>query len=158
MNLKNYTSSVPADRSISYIERSLALAGARNINKEYRPGTDQVEALMFQMEIRDGKSNRLIPMIFKLPVHVEEVFKVMYQEVRRPRPETEKRIRDQSHRTAWKILHDWVSVQVTMIRLEQAAPLEIFLPYAWDPAKNKTFFQHVQDGGFKLLPGPVESK
>lgn len=72
-------------------------------------------------------------------------------EVKRPRPETEKRYREQANRTAWKILYDWVEVQVTMVRLQQAQALEVFLPYAFDPTKGKTLYQRIAEDGLRMI-------
>jgi len=41
-----------------------------------------------------------------------------------------------------------------MILLEQAEPLQIFLPYAYDPATETTFFDRIKSTGYKALLGP----
>lgn len=56
----------------------------------------------------------------------------------------------QSDRTAWKILSDWVDIQVTMIQLEQAEFTEVFLPYFYDQKSNKTLFEKVASNEIRL--------
>lgn len=143
MNLKNYTSQVPADKSISRIERLLVSAGANNILKNYR---DRIlESISFTMDI-NGNS---IP--FRLPAKVEAVNKVLWAEVKRPQPGTRERIREQAERTAWKIVCDWVEVQISMIQLEQAEFIEVFLPYVYHLESGKTFFERIKGNNFKQL-------
>lgn len=144
MNLKNYTSTVPAITSMGRIEKALVSAGATNISKTYE---DQVcKAITFRM-ILPGS----MPMFFQLPAKVEPCFKVLWAEVKRPRPDTKNQIRQQAERTAWKIVADWVEIQLSMILLEQAEPLQIFLPYAYDPRTEQTFYDRVKEGGYKAL-------
>ena len=38
-----------------------------------------------------------------------------------------------------------------MIKLEQAELLQVFLPYAYDMAKDQPLFDKVKESGFKLL-------
>ncbi len=146
-NLLNYTSGVPVEQSVSYIESMLAKAGAINTSKTYDGGV--ISGLWFQLDIRSG--DRMIPMSFKLPVRTAAVESVLMKQLKRPRPETRKRVQDQAGRTAWKILSDWCEAQLAMIQLEQAEPLEIFLPYVYDPNKDRTFFQAIKAGGFKQI-------
>lgn len=47
MNLKNYTSSVPVERSIMLIEKLLIDAGAININKAIEPSTKEIHGIVF---------------------------------------------------------------------------------------------------------------
>jgi hypothetical protein len=146
--LLNYTSSVPAERSISYIEHMLMQAGATHLSKAI--GDDKtVAGFYFQLGIRKG--DQIYPLTFKLPVRVDAVKKVLQREVKRPRPETMRRIEEQSQRTAWKILSDWVDAQLAMIQLEQAEAVEIFLPYVYDGQRDKTYFEIIKAGGFKQL-------
>ena len=145
MNIKNYTSTVPSDRSVSFIEHRLVSAGATHISKVYEGEPLRLRGITFQIPING------IPLLFKLPAKTDAVFKVLYAEVRKPRPTTKQTIEEQAERTSWKILADWVDIQISMIKLEQAEFIEVFLPYSWDPNKNQTLFEKFKDGGFKQL-------
>jgi len=145
MQIKNYTSSVSVINSINLIENRLVSAGATHIGKVY--DKERVKGITFQIPVNG------IPILFKLPTKSEAVFKVLWKEVRKPRPETKKNIELQSERTAWKILADWVDIQITMITLEQAEFIEVFLPYAFDGVTNKTFFEKMKESQYKLLEG-----
>jgi len=142
--LRNYTSSVSVDRSVSLIEHELVRAGATHISKWYDKDKN-LEGIMFQID-----SNGTL-LMFRLPAKWRKCYKLFVEEIRRPRPGTEKRVQDQAQRTAWKLLYDWVSVQVSMIKLEQAEVIEVFLPYYYDPAKDQTLFERVKATGFKQL-------
>jgi hypothetical protein len=144
MNLKNYTSGVPIDRSVSLIEHDLVRAGAQHIAKSYDE-EGNLSGIIFQIAVNT------IPVTFKLPSRWQSCFKVMFEEVRKPRPGTEERIREQAQRTAWKILSEWVAIQLSMIKLDQAEIIEVFLPYAYDMEKQQTFFERVKGNGFKML-------
>jgi hypothetical protein len=147
MNLKNYTSTVAAITSMGRIEQNLVKAGATDISKKY---ADQIcKAITFRMMV----NNR--PLFFQLPAKVDKCFDVLFKEVKKPRADTEKNIRAQAERTAWKIISDWVDIQLSMILLEQADALEIFLPFAYNPKTDKTFYNQLKDTGFKgLLEAP----
>lgn len=142
-NIKNYTSQVPAEKSISRIEKLLVEVGALNINKSYENGT--LRAIIFLISVRGNT------MMFKLPAKVEIVERVLKNDVKRPRPGTYERISEQAERTAWKIVLDWVEAQIAMIKLEQAEFIEVFLPYHYSPELNQTLFERLESGNFKLL-------
>lgn len=143
MNLKNYTSTVPATTSMGKIEQNLVAAGATDISKKYEDGI--CVAITFRMMVNNQ------PLFFKLPARVEHCFQVFWKQVKRPQPDTKKRIREQASRTAWKIIADWVEIQLSMILLEQALPLQVFLPYVYDPTSEQTFFEKLEQTNFKLL-------
>lgn len=143
INLKNYTSSVPAVTSMGRIELALVKAGATDISKKYKDGI--CIAITFRMMVQEH------PMFFQLQAKVDACFDVLWKEVKRPKTDTRHRTREQAERTAWKIISDWVEIQLSMILLEQAEALEIFLPYAYDPATEQTFFNKLKEGGFKAL-------
>lgn len=64
--------------------------------------------------------------------------------------------KDQAERTAWKIVQDWIEVQMSMIQMRQADTLQVFLPYVWDG--KQTVYQRIKDAGYKaLLPQQCES-
>ena len=146
MPLKNYTSTIPASRSIAYIEACLAQHGAREILKQYDE-EQRVVGICFRIMIQ----GQILP--FRLPSRVRECEQVLESELsRRARPETRKKIPAQAERTAWKILSDWVEAQVAMIDLAQVDLVEVFLPYLYDG--KQTFYETARDRQFAGLLGP----
>lgn len=142
MNLRNYTSSVPAGESIRRIEELLVEAGASHIAKTYE---DQiVTGVMFQIEVNGT------PLTFRLPAKVRPIQEAMRKGIRSPRPSTEARVMAQAERTAWKLVYEWVAIQLSMIRLEQAEITEIFLPYLWNPVSNTTVFAVLKEAQFNV--------
>jgi hypothetical protein len=146
MNLKNYTSETPASSSMGKIEKCLVSAGATDISKKYNDGI--CTSVTFRMMVNNT------PLFFQLPAKVEACYDVLYKEIKRPRPDTKARVRAQAERTAWKIVCDWVEVQLSMIMLEQADALEVFLPYAYNPQTDTTFYNQLKSSGFKALMPP----
>jgi len=142
--IKNYTSSVPPERSVTQIEKRLVAHGARNIMKEY--GAEGGLAGIAFIVNAHGKD-----MPFKIPARIDRVEKRLRESVRRPRNGTISRIKDQAQRTAWKILADWVDIQMSLIDLDQVEMLEVFLPFVYDVGRKQTFFEKIKDGNLKLL-------
>lgn len=148
--IKNYTSTIPASTSMARIEEMLVKAGARDIHKSYN-NNQECDAIIFIMIV----PGVVQPLHFKLPAKVEACYnalwKIYCKSVKKPQEATKKTIRDQAGRTAWKIIHDWVDLQLTLIELEQAEPMELFLPYVYNPESKQTFFEHAKASQFKQL-------
>ncbi len=145
--IKNYTSKVPASRSVLHIEDRLASHGAQSIIKQY-DADRQLEAVSFYMNIE----NKLVP--FRLPARIDQVEKVLRESIKRPRPGTLNKIKDQAIRTAWKIISDWIDAQMALVELQQAAIAEIFMPYMWSERLGKSFYQIALESKFNLLEKP----
>ena len=144
MNIKNYTSSVPMLNSIQKIEFRLSQAGATHISKSYE--NEKPVGMLFQIPVEG------IPLTFKLPAKADRVFNYLKSQRRRPPNGKElDTIKAQADRTAWKILSDWIDIQVSIIQLDQAEAVEVFLPYVYDIKKDKTFFEIAKSNSFKLL-------
>lgn len=161
MNLKNYTSEVPMSVSIGHIERTLIEAGVKTISKEYAPnGT--VSALRFSVPRPSGDGWLEI----RLPADVEAVHdslwldyvgedkldnsgEAIWYNARKRR--IKKDFRAQAERTAWKLMLDWTLVQLSLIKLQRADTLQVFLSYAWDG--KQTFYQALKDKQFLQLTG-----
>lgn len=142
MNLKNYTSTVSPESSVSRIEKSLSKMGAKYINKEYGGGI--LVGISFVIEL-NGNS-----IVFKLPAKANIVFDVMWKQVSRPHKGTKEKVLDQAARTAWKIIADWVEVQASMIYLEQAEVTQVFMPYAITQS-GQSIYELFKEGGMKML-------
>lgn len=160
MFLKNYTSDVPVHQTIYRIEQVLLKCGVSGIMKEY--GVNQsITAITFQIKLDPEK-----PWAVRLPVNVQKAWDVLWLDyadgnmltadgmrVAYPASRRKKKhkgeFREQAERTAWKIVQDWVEVQMSMIQMQQADFREVFLPYLWDG--KRSYFQAVKDAGFAGL-------
>lgn len=143
--IKNYTSTVPVARSIQHIEDRLVRHGAHSIMKTY-DAKKRIEAFCFIVCVQ-GKD---IP--FKLPARVQNVEMVLKGQIRRsPTAAKLQSITDQAERTAWKLVSDWVDIQISLIELGQVDLIEVLLPYIYNPATKETFYEEIKGNGFKLL-------
>lgn len=146
MNIKNYTSEVPASRSISIIHQMLVDIGAESITYNME-GKVTVGITFLYTDPSLGHT-----LAFRFRAKVDEAYKILYAQYKKPTADTSARVREQANRTAWKILADWVSIQCSMILLDQASPLQMFLPYVYDIRDDETLFQKITSGKIKLLP------
>lgn len=137
MNIKNYTSEVPAEKSIQRIKNLLIDAHARDIIERYDNRVCVGIAFVIPME------NRFLT--FELPAKIDRVKKHLIK-VKRMRESTAQM---QAGRTAWKTLAEWVEIQITMIILDQADPLELFFPYLYDG--TQTYYNRLKQNDFKQL-------
>lgn len=138
-NIKNYTTEIPADRSILEIEKLLTLFGAGAIIKEYTDG--KVFSLSFKLQDE----------AFRLPSNVKGVKEILFKGVR-DQKDSDKRREDKAYRVSWRILKDWTHAQLSLIASGQAQALEIFLPYMFDG--KTTLYQKFMEG--KLLTAKKE--
>ena len=123
-NLRNYTTSIPANRSINEIEQLLLDFGADEFMK--KTGNGRFVELYFSMNI-DGKK---IP--FKLPANIEKVAKYLAEEYNKKsvrKTKAPEDFADQAYNTAWRVIKDWVHAQLSIIATEMVKAEEVFLPY-----------------------------
>ncbi len=139
MALKNYTTKVPANRSVQEIQEMLIKAGAAGVLLEYEKGTGRIAGLSFQIEF-DGKK-----LGFRLPLNWKAAQKVMNQEGNSRAWDD-----DYCYRVAWRILRDWVDVQCALIAVEQVQLQQVFLPYAIQK-NQKTVYENMLDNPDSFL-------
>lgn len=151
--MKNYTSSVPVVDTVSRIEQILIRARALNIMKEY-DANGHISAICFTLVVSKETGQRVG---IKLPADVDAVYRVLLKSCKTP-PTPNKRasIAQQAPRTAWKLMQDWLEVQLSLIEMQQAEMLQVFLPYVWDG--KQTLFSRFKESGFKGLPAPDSAK
>jgi len=145
LNLKNYTSSVPANTSIAHIENKLAVHGASSLSKWF--DSDGIVAGLCFVLTTNGNV-----MTYKVPANTNKVEKRFLANRSRP-PKTKEdktRIRDQANRTAWKIMSDWVDIQLSLIEVDQVEASEVFLPYIFDG--ESTYYEYLKKSNFKGVP------
>ena len=148
MFLKNYTSTVPVSITLSRIEAVLIRCGVNGITKDYGP---QGEVLALTFHIAIGETRAAI----RLPANREQALNALWEDYCADHPSEWKRRKkrkdfaQQAERTAWKLMQDWVEVQLSLIQMKQADFIQVFLPYVWDG--KRTFYEAVKDGGYKAL-------
>lgn len=143
MNLKNYTSSMPVEKSIAKIEKVLVGIGAKNINKEYLDGG--IIGIKFLIDVKGNT------VAFSLPAKVNAIFDVMWRARTQRTDKQRKGVVQQAEMTAWKIVCDWVEIQASMIYLEQADVMQIFFPYAMISPSQTFYEKFIDNGGFRQL-------
>jgi len=148
MNLKNYTSGISTDVTISRIERLLMDAGATGIMK--RTANRSVVAIAFQIPV---DKDRLVTV--QLPANAEACMDAFWKDHCSGRSlrskKTREDFRDQSERTAWKLQQDWVEVQLSLIRLKQQDVVAAFLPHIVTDLNGSTVYEKMKSNGFKAL-------
>lgn len=143
--MKNYTSEQSVEKTVGKIEELLVKSGATNIMKEYAEG--RVTGVSFAIANPAGGK-----VAVRLPANIDGCYQVLRKAIKRPNPQTQQRLHEQSKRTAWKLMQDWVAVQLSLIEMQQAEALEVFMPYIWNG--QRSFYSHIKDAGFKALPAP----
>ncbi len=138
--IKNYTTQVPANRSIEEIQASLVSHGASGVLFEYEQGTGRIAALKFKLPIKGKEVG------FALPVQWRKFQRVLQlQQV--PRADDE----DYVYRVAWRNIRDWVLAQMALFETEIVELPQVFLPFA--VTGNKTLYDTVVEGKFLLGDG-----
>lgn len=143
-NIKNYTTSVPVERTISLIEQELVKIGASEITKSYSNGAPS--GIVFSVEI--GANHEHIK--FCIPTNEEAALEAI-RSIPAYRSKKSAWLKEQARRTVWRIVLHWVQAQVAMVQLKQAEALEVFLPYVYDAAKNETLFNRIKSKNYSLL-------
>lgn len=133
--------------SISRIEHRLAQAGALFITKSYpEDGSGKPNGMVFQVNVKNA------PITFKLPAEVESTLDFMIkQRSKSPTKAQLGTIRSQAERTAWKILSDWIDIQISLIEIGKRDFIQTFLAESFDQTTGKTFYEKIKENNYKNL-------
>lgn len=141
MAILNYTTEVPAEKTVGEIQAILAKAGAQAIMCEYHLGGGIPSHLSFRILTAHGL------ITFRLPCNIDKVLAVLKKD---KRVENRYRNEAQAARVAWRILKTWVQAQMAIIETDMATVVQVFLPYAQDK-EGKTVIERFEGSGFKAL-------
>jgi hypothetical protein len=147
MSLLNYTTEVPAYKTVSEIQHLLATHGAKAILHEY-DDNGYIIALSFKIVL--GKQE----IAFRLPTDWRPILQILEHD-----PQARRRIRpseEQALRVAWRIVKDWVEAQLAIVETRMVSLDQVFLPYAITK-DGKTLYEKAKDEGFFLPPGQDSS-
>lgn len=141
MAILNYTTTVDSFKTVSEIEYILMKHNAKSIMKNY--DGESITGLSFLIDT----GMQQIPV--RIPVRMDECLKVLKKEkAENPRKQI-KDTREQAERVAWRILKDWVEVQMALLDMEMVKFEEIFLPYI-EVKGGKTVFERLEEKQFLL--------
>lgn len=141
MALLNYSTTVDAYKTVAEIEQMLVRHGAKSIMKSYE-GED-VTSLSFLINTGNGN----IPV--KLPVRLDDVLQVLTDQKKAHPKANIKATREQANRVAWRILKDWIEVQMALLDMQMVKFEEIFLSYI-ETADGKTVYEKLEEKHFLL--------
>jgi hypothetical protein len=141
MAIKNYTTKVPASRSIEEIQQALVKHGATGIMYQYEQGTGKIEALKFVLPIEGN------PVAFALPVNW-----IRFQAVLLKQRVSRADDNDYCYRVAWRCIRDWVLAQLALHETQIVELPQVFLPFAVG-RDGKTLYESAMSGGLLLGTG-----
>jgi hypothetical protein len=147
MTIRNYTTQISVDKTIMEIEQILVKFGAQGVYKEYKG--QKISGVMFFLI----KDNQKIP--FKIPMNVEKSRSIMEKVVKEGKLGQKYLVEplrsEQGERVAWRIIKDWIDSQLSLLEMQFADPVEIFLPYAYNMVEDKTMYQKFLENKEKYL-------
>ena len=119
----NYTTKVPASRTMSEVSNLLVANGVNAIATTYE--ATEVTGLRFQFQ---GQT-------FDLPVNVDAMHRCLLAAdqagaLKGTRPDRARWTRrEHAERVAWRVIKDWLEAQIALVNAEQATLDEVMLPY-----------------------------
>lgn len=138
MPIKNYTTTVPANRSIEEIQTALVSHGAKGVMYQYEDD-GRISAMRFVLEVNGEPWN------YSLPVEWRKFQECLKQDdVRRWDDD------DYCYRVAWRNIRDWVLAQMALYETQIVEMPQVFLPFAND-SSGKTLYEQVSNNPNLLL-------
>jgi hypothetical protein len=142
--IKNYTTSIPVEKTIQEIHKLLAENGARGIATNYDE-EGNIKDVFFKI-VLNGKE---LP--FRLPAKPDKVYDSLFAGKHGEYTYKQQRMKN-AEMIAWRICKTWLEAQITLVNLEQAKIEEVFLPY-FVAEGNKTLYEVMKEKQFLLPSG-----
>lgn len=134
--LLNYTTTIPAAKTISEMQTLLAKAGADSIAIHYVEGS--ASGLTFSLCTKYG------PQLFTLPVDVPAVQKVLSKQRQASMTKAKFNSVEHAERVAWRISKAWLEAQLALVSVQMATIDQVMLPYL-HVGPDKTMWAAYQD-------------
>lgn len=137
MALLNYTTTIPAAKTIGEMQDALAKAGANSIAIHYTDGSPT--GLTFSLRTKYG------PQLFTLPVDVLAVQSVLRKQ-RSAGGMSRVKFESTLHaeRVAWRISKTWLEGQLALVSVQMATIDQVMLPYM-HVGPDQTLYAAYQD-------------
>lgn len=123
MAVVNYTTKVPAAKTVAEVQALLAKNGAARVAIDYDNGV--ASGVTFGLTTAHG------PRLFTLPVDVDAMHRLLVASGA-PGGGISRAIfhsREHAERVAWRVVKDWLAAQLALVQTEMAAIDQVMLPY-----------------------------
>ena len=117
----NYTTTIEPVKSAGECTSILAMHGALEISTTWQGG--EPIGLKFMIVTAFG------PRIYSLPINVTGTHKALIQAANKGRIPRSKATEEQAKRVAWRVMHDWLKIQISLIEAGVAEFAQVMLPY-----------------------------
>lgn len=141
MPLLNYTTEVSADKTISEIQKILAVHGAKTILTEF-DDNGYIVALSFNILVGNQEVS------FRLPSDWRPVQQVLEKQKVSPKFRTQ----EQALRVSWRVIKDWVAAQMAIVETRMVTLDQVFLPYVVTK-DGQTLYARLKGSNFLLQSG-----
>ena len=141
MALKNYSTRIPAERTVAEITSKLVSKGATHVITQY---DSKREPCGLQWVINNNQG----PCRYMLPVNSEGVYNVL-TDMGILKSKNDARLK-QSQRVAWRILKDWLEAQFAIMETQMVTMEQVFLPYMMI-SKDATTYDAFVSGRFQQV-------
>lgn len=144
----NYTTEVPAKKTIAEILQILQDAGALQILTNCE--NSKVTEIAFQIKTHYGQRG------YRLPARIEPCYRVLLEGKKWFQTDTyvkKQNIHDQAERVAWRIVREWLVSNLALIRLGMVQFEETMMPYMLVGDDGRTAFEDYCNKQKLLGPG-----
>ena len=144
--LKDYTTKVAAEQTISEIQGILSAYDVNAMMTEY--DGRQVSAVSFRIRIEGNDYAYRLPCNWRA---VREVFKeqgITQGMLKHP----DRDLDNQAIRTAWRLVKEWVDAQIALVQVNIVTIPQVFLPYSI-MKDGRTLAEHIEERPDFLLRG-----
>ncbi len=141
MAILNYTTTIDAFKSVSEIEYILVQHKAKSIMKNY--DNEKIVGLSFLID------NGISQIPVRIPAKTEECLKVLKKQKQENPKKKIIDTQEQAERVAWRILKNWIEVQMALLDMKMVQFEEIFLPYI-ETGNGQTLYERLEEKRFLL--------
>jgi hypothetical protein len=141
MGILNYSTKIPASKTVAELQSYLGSHGAQHVSTEYAAG--KPVAVRFAAKL----GAQLV--WFRMPSDPQGVLQAMDNDSSVPDHYCTEQ---QAERVAWRIVKNWCEAQFALIEARQATLAQVFLPYALVD-QDTTLYEQIADRGLQQLPG-----
>lgn len=138
MPIKNYTTTIEANKTVAEIQIILSKNGAKRVSMDFAGGGEP-EAVSFWLNVHHNSFS------FRLPANPVGVLNTMKRDGVPARHCT----LEQARRVSWRIIKDWLAAQIAIVDAGQAKMSEVFFPYLLD-SSGETYYSQFENSQKRL--------